>query len=284
MKYHAKLPENNPNVSHQSPAKEFFTLLLGVVGVLLFVYWLLGFVIDEIVDHVSPEMEMAIFESIGQDLELQQNIDKSPAFIAAEKRMQALLADLLVCSDVGQPIRLVFQDSNTPNAFAAPGGNMVVLSGLLNYVESENGLAFVIAHEIGHFKNRDHLRGLGRGLVLMGLSFLATGNVHLSKILSPVNAFQNAQFSQGRESDADETALSIIQCHYGHVGGATEFFERIAEPQQDLSVAHYFRSHPEAQQRVKALQQLSQQNGFAVGRVKPAFWKVVSPRTHQTGE
>ena len=36
--------------------------------------------------------------------------------------------------------------------------------GLLENVESENELAFVLGHELGHFRNRDHLRGLGRGI------------------------------------------------------------------------------------------------------------------------
>ncbi len=39
---------------------------------------------------------------------------------------------------------------------------MVVFTGLLEKMTSENELAFVLAHELGHYDHRDHLRGLGR--------------------------------------------------------------------------------------------------------------------------
>jgi Zn-dependent protease with chaperone function len=272
MEYHAKLPDENPNVSHQNPIKEFFSLLAGVVGIVLFIYWILGFFIDSAVDYISPEMEIAIFESLGEEFISTNDVERSESFTQTEQQMRVLLDDLTKCMDVGYPIELIFQQSEQANAFAAPGGKMVVLSGLLKHVESENGLAFVIAHELGHFKNRDHLRGLGRGVVLMALSFLATGNMHLSKVLVPVNAFQNAQFSQSRESDADERALDIVQCHYGHVSGSTEFFSKISQPDADLPFTHYFRTHPEAQARVKAIKSLSQEKSYSEGIVKPVFW------------
>ena len=272
MQYHAKLPDDTPNVSHQNPVKEFLSLLAGLLAIVLFVYWILGFFIDEAVEFISPEMEIAIFESLGEEIIASQGGERSDKINKTEQHMRVLLDDLTACMDVGYPIELIFQQSDKANAFAAPGGKMVVLSGLLKHVKSENGLAFVVAHELGHFKNRDHLRGLGRGVVLMALSFLATGNMHLSKVLVPVNAFQNAQFSQGRESDADERALDIIQCHYGHVGGATEFFSKISDPEDDLPFTHYFKTHPEAEARVKAIQLLSQAKHYVEGEVKPAFW------------
>lgn len=276
MQYHAKLPNDNPNVSHQNPVKEFFALLAGVVAIVLFIYWLLGFFIDTAVDSISPEMEITIFDTLGEDMLPQVEGDRSDAFLQTEQQLRVLLADLTACMDVGYPVELIFQPSKQANAFAAPGGKMVILSGLLKHVKSENGLAFVIAHELGHFKNRDHLRGLGRGVVLMALSFLATGNMHLSKILLPVNALQNAQFSQGRESDADERALDIIQCHYGHVAGAVEFFSRIS-PEDDLPFMHYFQTHPEAAARISAIRRLTQEKNYTEGVVKPAFWVAEQP-------
>jgi len=66
--------------------------------------------------------------------------------------------------------------------------------------------------------------------------------------------------------------LDIIQCHYGHVGGATEFFSKISDPEDDLPFTHYFKTHPEAEARVKAIQLLSQAKHYVEGEVKPAFW------------
>ena len=52
MQYHAKLPDENPNVSHQNPIKEFFSLLAGLVAIVLFIYWILGFFIDSAVEYI----------------------------------------------------------------------------------------------------------------------------------------------------------------------------------------------------------------------------------------
>jgi Zn-dependent protease with chaperone function len=269
MKYHARLPEQNHNVSHQKPMREFVTLLAAVVAFILLVYWILGFFIDVAVNTISPEMEMAICESVMSE---EKPMSAPIAADTTQLAIQALLSDLSQCMNVGFPITLSYAESETPNAFAAPGGKMVVLSGLLKHIKSENGLAFVLAHELGHFKNRDHLRGMGRGVVLMALSFLATGNAYLSKLLTPVNVFQNAQFSQRRERDADATALEIIQCHYGHVAGATEFFETMVQPDEALPLTHYFQSHPEARARIESIEQLSKEMGYSKGKVNPAFW------------
>lgn len=271
MQYHAKLPENNSNVSSEHPLKEFIILLLGSAAIVLIIYWALGLFIDIAVDTISPEMEIAIYETMAEEeSETALGDDKDPS--EKEVLAQNLVSQLSQCVTIAYPIKLTFVDSETPNAFAAPGGKMVLLSGLLKRVQSENGLAFVLAHELAHFKNRDHLRGLGRGVVLMALSVLTTGNSSLSRLMATVSSLEAAQFSQSRERAADATALAIINCHYGHVSGATEFFETLSKESERLPLMHYFSSHPEAEQRIAAINALSQQKSYLQGQVNKVGW------------
>ncbi len=58
--------------------------------------------------------------------------------------------------------RFLLLKEKRPNAFAMPGGTTGLITGLLETLDNEIELAFVIAHELGHFHNRDHLSGLGR--------------------------------------------------------------------------------------------------------------------------
>ena len=271
MQYHAKLPENNSNVSSEHPLKEFIILLLGSAAVALIIYWALGLFIDIAVDTISPEMEIAIYEAIaeeGSDTVLGDDRERSDKEVLA----QNLVSQLSQCVAIPYPIKLTLLDSEIPNAFAAPGGEMVMLSGLLTRVQSENGLAFVLAHELAHFKNRDHLRGLGRGVVLMALSVLTTGNSGLSRLMAPVSSLEAAQFSQSRERAADAAALDIINCHYGHISGATEFFKTLAKASDSLPLMHYFSSHPEAKQRIAAINTLGDQKGYQQGKVNQVGW------------
>ena len=148
---------------------------------------------------------------------------------------------------------------------------MVVFSGLLDSLSSTNGLMFILAHELGHFKNRDHLRLMGRGIVLSILAMLAFGgDSGISDILASTINLRTAKYSQTRESQADHTALHALQCHFGHVGGATELFETLQsqDEESDFQMLHYFSTHPELQQRIDDVHRLSQDLGFSVQKTK----------------
>jgi beta-barrel assembly-enhancing protease len=147
----------------------------------------------------------------------------------------------------------------------------VVFSGLLDEVKSENGLAFVLAHELAHITHRDHLRGLGRGLVLFGVSAVLLGSdAGLTEVLAPVGHLGAATYSRSREEAADATALNTLNCLYGHVGGATEFFESMkGEPSALTELSHYAASHPSMQSRIDTLNATIRASGLQVGPVTP---------------
>ncbi len=263
MEYKAKVPKSNHNVSHKQPLKEVLSLLVGIAAFIVIIYVVLGFLIDTTVDSISTETEIAIYQALSSD-ELLASEETSTDI---EKNTRSLLTELLECGDLGYPIKLSIDKSDMINAFAAPSGDIVIFQGLLDKVNSENGLAFVLAHEIAHFKNRDHLRAMGRVIIVVAISaFFGGDNTNVSTIMSPVVNLETAQYSQQRESKADEVALDILNCHYGHIGGATEFFELIADSYENnkFSVTHYFSSHPEAKSRISSIQKLGVEKGYEV--------------------
>ena len=267
MKYRAVLPQKNSNVSHRQPLREFLALVAGLLILLLVLYGVLGLFVDLAVDYISPDMELAMYDSVGMN-RWDEDLESASAS-KLEPAAQQLLDELAQCIDVGYPVTLRIGDGEGINAFAYPGGTIIVLSGTLEKLESLNGLAFVLAHELAHFKHRDHLRAMGRGVVLVALSAFITGaNSDLVGIITPFGSLESAQFSQARESAADATALEVLNCHYGHVGGATELFEVIADPvdKVDFSLTHYFSSHPDARLRIDAINALIRSKGYRVGQ------------------
>ncbi|WP_339132970.1 MAG: M48 family metallopeptidase [Candidatus Electrothrix sp. GW3-4] len=267
--YRPGLPEQNDNISHNHPLKEFAVLLAGVMVFLLLAVWSLGLLVDWAAGVISPEMEAVIFSSM----------QFSGATVFDKKQddprrveLQRLVDALGRCNEVGYPLQVRMAQSNDANAFAFPGGRIIVLEGLLDKVCSENGLAFVLAHEMAHFKHRDHLRAMGRGLVFTSLSALLTGaGSDLTKLIAPALGMGQARYSQEREALADRQALETLNCFYGHVGGATEFFVAMQEEvgEQGRGIGRYFASHPEAVQRINALRSLTRASGFAVQAPAP---------------
>jgi predicted Zn-dependent protease len=265
MKYTPKELQENVNVSHTSPLKELFLLLGGALGILLVIYVVLGFAVDLIVPRLPPGIEGHLGELYAQSFSSEEQT-------AAGEHLQELLNDLvkeLPDDPVGHYyVHLI--PSSQPNALALPGGHIIVLSALVEELDSENELAFILAHELGHFANRDHLRGLGRGLVMMTISaFLFGVDNELTSFLMNSLMTVEMKFSQRQETKADLFALDLLNKRYGHIAGAVDFFRKAAEKEARSRLAYYFATHPYPEDRVATLQQQIQKKGYAVGERLP---------------
>jgi Zn-dependent protease with chaperone function len=165
--------------------------------------------------------------------------------------------------------KVLYVPDETVNALAIPGDRVIIYQGLLDQMESENELMMVMGHELGHFAHRDHLRQLGRGLLIQILLVGITGDPgSLQAILvSGATTLTSAQFSQKQELQADELGIELLQKTYGHVAGATDFFARLSkEPNLEIP---FLGSHPISQDRVQRLQEITKRNGWKMGERSP---------------
>lgn len=269
MRYSPKLPDHNDNISHTRPVREFSLILFALLGTAALAFWILGLLVDVLVDRITPETEAKISRAIAIKW-----AEEKPYSLEKQTQLQNLGKQLAACASLPYDINISLAESEQSNALALPGGQIVVFSGLLDKIQSENGLAFVLAHEFSHLKNRDHLRGMGRSLVLVTMSVALTGSHSgLTQLFIPLNQLGLAQHSQGREMQADRVALQILNCHYGHVGGAAEFFEAMQKDERvdEAGFSHYFASHPDLRRRITMLQQLIRQQGYKEGSTRPLF-------------
>jgi predicted Zn-dependent protease len=155
------------------------------------------------------------------------------------------------------------------NAFALPGGSIVVGRGLLNLLESEDELAAVLGHEITHVDDRHAIERLQYELATKkyGLgAFYQLGR-------PAVEIFQ-AGYSKEQEMEADRVGLDIaVSRGYSPEGGAAlmKRFEKLEAEESDPnrragspieeiaqvsidSLGQYFQSHPAASERLAAMQ------------------------------
>ncbi|MEN8141768.1 MAG: M48 family metallopeptidase [Thermodesulfobacteriota bacterium] len=260
MQYQPVLPEENNNISHIHPLRDFATLLAGTLATLFLLYLILGLLVDRAVNHISPATELKIFSHTPAAWAGPETEEEDERLA----KVQGLTQRLALSLEISVPITVHIADVEAVNAVALPGGHIVVFAGLLERMKTENGLGFILAHELGHFKNRDHLRGLGRGLVLMAMAATLTGpDSSLTQLVTPTMQLGQARYSQGREFMADEVGLRGVQALYGHVGGATELFELIGREEGDgLPLSHYFASHPQTAERLARLADIAGAAGW----------------------
>lgn len=265
MKFTPRHPGANVNVSATHPLKEFAILAGGLLAIAVGLYLALGIAVDLIVPRLSVNLEQKIAGAfMGRLADMDTDSDASRDLQALVDRIQER------CAPLPYKIKVHLKDADAVNAAALPGGHMVVFSGLLAEMRTENELAFVLAHELGHYANRDHLRGLGRALVLITASTVLMGaDNSISNVIGQGVTLTELSFSRNQETQADAFALESLNCHYGHAAGATAFFSKIPKESDPGRFGHYFASHPENRRRIGHLEDLIREHGYSIGDQTP---------------
>jgi len=142
-----------------------------------------------------------------------------------------------------------------PNAFSIPGGYIYVTYDLFDYIQSDEELAGILAHEIAHVIHNHALKQTRDNtkftlLTILGVLLTGEPNVAVLGKLTTIT-FLN-QYSREYEEEADLTAINLlIKAGYNPVGFLT-FLERLYaremfKPEVNLGI---FQTHPETENRI----------------------------------
>ena len=115
------------------------------------------------------------------------------------------------------------------NAFALPGGIIVVNSGLINATRRPEQLAGVLAHEIQHVEQRHSLQAVIKDLGLRSLWILATGDAGGSLMGRAALELTALTFSRDAELQADARAFDTLVGNGVDPDGLTEFFRLLTQ-------------------------------------------------------
>ena len=278
--------DQNVNVSKANPAIEAVRLVAGLAAIMVVLYVAVAAVLLLALPHMPVAWEYALW----------QKIMPSDEAVAKEEiqtvrgRQQAYLQELLDkmpanAKAAGYQFKVHVEEDDLINAFALPAGHIVVTTALLENTASENTLVFILGHELGHYQNRDHLRGMGLGITGIFLSLLVTGDHNAARtILSGVGELTGAFFSQKQESRADSWGLKAVQHHYGHVGGSVDFLEYVSESEGRFHI-QWLSTHPLNKKRIAALRSEIKKNGWLEKSLRASPWhkQVEEPKT-ETGQ
>jgi beta-barrel assembly-enhancing protease len=150
-------------------------------------------------------------------------------------------------------------ESEDINAFAAPGGYIVITKGLYRKLENEAQLAGVLSHEIGHVVKKHHLKLLQESTAVdMGSRILGSqtgrlgyGSQLVNKAIGNGAELYARSLDKGAEYEADRigVALSVRAGYYPY--GLPEVIQIIGQTAKDEgSVALLFKTHPHPDDRL----------------------------------
>lgn len=229
------------------------------------VVWGVPWLADRIATALPPAASTRLGEQVLAQLD---RMALEPTGLPDERRAQlATRFAAVAAADGGAPAavppRLEFRSAPGigANAFALPGGAVVVTDELVEAIDDDREFDAIVAHELGHQAHSHALRGALRGSIVLVVSGWFAGDVSgAGAVVAGVPTFllQNA-YSRQFESEADAEALHRLAA----LGTSPRWFARALEhldPGGDewLSLSKYASSHPATHERIAAAERAAE--------------------------
>lgn len=174
-------------------------------------------------------------------------------------------------------------DSEDINAYAAPGGLIVVTRGMLRLCRTEDALAAVLAHEIGHVQCLHGLKAIKKGRLTSALTTLALEagkNLAGENLAAVAEAFEGSieditqkmmkiGYGQVAEGEADRAAVQILQ-RSGYDPNA--LIDMLAEMKKGLKPGglDFMKTHPDPNDRIGEVRKLLSKTTASIPAAPPA--------------
>lgn len=187
--------------------------LLGLAATALLCWGAYLWGVPRMATWVAARTPVAVETAIGREALTSmdgQLLQTSALPVAQQERLRQRLAPLLQRED-GAPVRVEFRRAAIgPNAFALPGGVVVVTDALVTLVQDDAAVAAVVAHEVGHVHHRHVLRRLVGAGITGAAGMLIMGDVSGAVAAVPATLADLA-YSRDMEREADRHAVALLR-------------------------------------------------------------------------
>jgi predicted Zn-dependent protease len=239
-----------------------------IAGVLLLNQIFSSVVADIGLKLISPQYEAQLGEEMYQST--------VPNSLVDERRTAILqtFANKLQLSD-RYNIKVTVLRARDVNAFAVPGGNVVIFTGLLDKMEGYDELVALLGHEVSHITERHTTRALLKDVSnkLFLIFFMDVSQVGAVLLLN-ADKLRSLSYSRSLEREADEKGLALMMKNKVNVNGMLKMFDRLKDV--DTTVTPLFlNTHPLTEKRIdytrKQIRQINQSN-VTVDPVLQELW------------
>lgn len=234
---------------------------------------------DSMVETVAGKVPAAWEQKLGEAAFVQFSLGHT--FLADEevmRQLDRLAAPLLaVVPQDRYPFTLHLVEDPSLNAFALPGGKVMLHSGLLLAADSPEEVLGVLAHELAHVTRQHGVRGMVSSLGLYAVVTFFVGDVSgIAAILVNNAPFLLSQkFSRDHEREADEQGFRYLEAAGLNPRGLITFFDKVrAEEEtlkakmpggQALDALGFLSTHPATTERQARLERLIAGSGRREG-------------------
>lgn len=244
----------------------------GCVAIYLVAQLSLSFMVRSVLRRLPPQFEAQIGAAVIAEVKEEMTLVEDSNRVAA---LAALAAPLTQTVGGGQlAFKFYLAEDEDPNAFALPGGHVIVTTGLLNLVDRPEQVLGVIAHESAHVTQKHGLRTMiaSAGPFIILRVFLGGSSSGLVRVAGDLSGLMIQQgFSQDYEKEADDVGWDTMVSAKIDPRGMIEVFRKLEEHDRTnappgIALPSALQSHPAMEKRIARLEKRSQN-----GRHKEAF-------------
>ena len=245
----ALIQGENVNVGTTSDLKDFFVLVGGILSVVLIFLISFNSISAYFIDRISPETQLKI-ETIFKSDKKEVTPSKYQKQIALLENIKEKIVEEDTSIQGKSELEINVLKNKEINAMIKPDGSIYFTTKLLDENLPEQELAFILAHEIGHYSNKDHLKSLSKQIAYAIICILAGMDQEVSKVVQSVSEIEFLSHSREQEKRADLYANKMLIKIYGTNDGAKALIKRLKDKRDFPEFLHYFSSHPSWDERL----------------------------------
>lgn len=231
------------------------SLLAVLFAVAAFMFFIgLDLAVEGALSVIPPKIDRMLGDAAAETLyESASAPGDSVARRALERSAAAVMA---MTGNPADSIRIrIVSDTSVKNAFAFPGGTILVYTGMLRLLDDQEEWLALLAHEAGHVHLRHGMRGIVRSSILgIGLSLLFGDLSGISAVVvDNAGTLLNLKYGRGDETAADDFARDRLSSVGYPPGGLARLFRKLLELQKHPAWAAFLSTHPATEERIERL-------------------------------
>jgi Zn-dependent protease with chaperone function len=250
----------------QKTGRRFFYLILAfLLAILLLILGVL-YAFSRAVDWATDSFPVSWEVQLGDLAYSQSGNTNEVVDDPVLNQALAVISSRLLKAQPNSPYEFKFHvvRSKDVNAFALPGGNVMVNTGLIASASTPEEVAGVLAHEMQHVLRRHGVRGVIRS---MGISasfgiLLGFSADQATLISSMAPRLLDLTFDRAQEAEADRLGMQLLIKAGIDTAGMVSFFEKLSREEGSAGAALSFVStHPSSASRVESLKEQARREG-----------------------
>lgn len=226
--------------------KSVWLSLLIVVAMIAGAYfWLIPAIAEIAATHFPITYEKQLGDGMYHNAMAFEKID------TARTQLANNLAKHLTLSK-NYDIQVTIVSSDLVNAYAVPGGNVVIYSGLLDQLTAPEELVALLGHEVAHIEQRHSLKMLFKDLANYMVISIVLGDLNgiSSILLDHANQLNHLSYSRKLEEEADLHGMAVMDQNQISPAGMVMLMHALDANHQDGIIPEFLSTHPVTTNRI----------------------------------